>query len=50
MLATNKVFFFFPQNDQRNNSLHLASVEQKKADENVLRLVEEQKVCELLLT
>ena len=32
------------QNDERNNSLQMASAEQKKSDENVLRLVEEQKV------
>ncbi|KAK6915073.1 Factor of DNA methylation 1-5/IDN2, domain XH [Dillenia turbinata] len=30
-------------NDVRNNSLEMASMEQKKADENFLRLVEEQK-------
>ncbi|XP_074284159.1 factor of DNA methylation 1-like [Silene latifolia] len=31
------------QNEERNNSLQMASMEQKRADENVLRLVEEQK-------
>ncbi|KAK6912291.1 Factor of DNA methylation 1-5/IDN2, domain XH [Dillenia turbinata] len=36
------------KNDVRNNSLQMASMEQKKADENVLRLVEEQKVCNLV--
>ncbi|KAF5957196.1 hypothetical protein HYC85_004421 [Camellia sinensis] len=30
-------------NTTRNNSLQMASIEQRKADENVLRLVEEQK-------
>lgn len=37
-------FIFFYQNDMRNSALQLASEEQRKADENVLRLVEEQKV------
>ncbi|KAJ8755540.1 hypothetical protein K2173_019338 [Erythroxylum novogranatense] len=32
------------KNDVRHNLLELASVEQKKADENVLRLIEEQKM------
>ncbi|GJX85487.1 factor of DNA methylation 1-like protein [Tanacetum coccineum] len=31
------------KNEVQNNSLHMASVEQKRADESVLRLVEEQK-------
>ncbi|KAL4559877.1 hypothetical protein LXL04_032023 [Taraxacum kok-saghyz] len=31
------------KNDVQNNSLQMASIEQKKADESVLRLVEEQK-------
>ncbi|KAL6141110.1 hypothetical protein ACLB2K_059401 [Fragaria x ananassa] len=31
------------KNDERNNSLQLASAEQKKADESVLRLFEQQK-------
>lgn len=31
------------QNNMRNNSLQMASIEQKRADENVIRLVEEQK-------
>ncbi|MFS7907116.1 putative XS domain-containing protein [Helianthus anomalus] len=31
------------QNDVRNNSLHMASIEQEKADEGLLRLIEEQK-------
>ncbi|KAI3806919.1 hypothetical protein L1987_22837 [Smallanthus sonchifolius] len=31
------------KNDLQNSSLHKASIEQKKADESVLRLVEEQK-------
>lgn len=31
------------KNDMRNSALQMASAEQKKADENVLRLVEEQK-------
>lgn len=31
------------KNNDRNNSLQMASIEQRKADENVLKLVEEQK-------
>ncbi|XP_043702825.1 factor of DNA methylation 1 [Telopea speciosissima] len=31
------------KNILKNNSLHMASMEQKRADENVLRLIEEQK-------
>ncbi|KAJ9689280.1 hypothetical protein PVL29_014788 [Vitis rotundifolia] len=31
------------KNNERNNSLQMASIEQRKADENVLKLVEEQK-------
>ncbi|KAL9999696.1 putative XS domain-containing protein [Helianthus debilis subsp. tardiflorus] len=31
------------KNDERNSSLHMASIEQKKADEGLLRLIEEQK-------
>ncbi|KAL2935801.1 Factor of DNA methylation 2 [Bienertia sinuspersici] len=31
------------QNDERNQALYMATVEQQKTDENVLRLVEEQK-------
>lgn len=37
-------FILLIQNDVRNSALQLASAEQRKADENVLRLVEEQKV------
>lgn len=36
------------QNEMRNDSLQRATLEQKKADENVLRLVEEQKVLSLI--
>ena len=43
MLCTD--VFVSLQHDLRNNSLQLASLEQKRADENVLRAVEEQKVC-----
>lgn len=42
------MLLYFFQNDQRNSALQMASVEQKKADENVLRLVEEQKVWMLI--
>jgi hypothetical protein len=38
------------QKDLRNESLQLASKEQKIADANVFKLVEEQKVCPLLLS
>ncbi|KAL9239642.1 hypothetical protein vseg_013945 [Gypsophila vaccaria] len=32
------------KNDERNKSLQMASIEQQKADENVLRLIQQQKV------
>lgn len=37
------------QNAMSNSSLQMASLEHKKADENVLKLLEEQKVCVLSL-
>lgn len=43
-LLVSTLFF---QNDERNDELRMASEEQRKADENVLRLVEEQKVSQL---
>ncbi|PIA65420.1 hypothetical protein AQUCO_00100722v1 [Aquilegia coerulea] len=42
-LERNKLDEEKKKNVMRNSSLHMASMEQKKADESVLRLVEEQK-------
>lgn len=42
-------FILLIQNDVRNSALQMASVEQRKADENVLRLVEEQKVSFIIM-
>jgi hypothetical protein len=33
------------QNTTKNSSLQMASLEQLKADENVMKLAEDQKVC-----
>ena len=45
-----ELFLLFFQNAIRNSSLQLASLEQEKADVNVLKLAEDQKVCELFLS
>lgn len=42
-------FILLIQNDVRNSALQMASVEQRKADVNVLRLVEEQKVSFIIM-
>lgn len=39
---------FFFQNAKQNSSLQLAALEQKKADENVMKLAEDHQVCLLL--
>lgn len=44
MLYTLLMLLQFAQTALENSSLELASIEQKKADEDVLRLVEDQKV------
>ncbi|KAK7826636.1 protein involved in de novo 2 [Quercus suber] len=44
-----ELFLFFFQNAIRNSSLQLASLEQEKADVNVLKLAEDQKVYRLVI-
>ena len=44
-----KMDFIFFQNAIKNSSLQMAAMEQMRADENVLKLAEDQKVCQLLL-
>ena len=40
-----KMDFIFFQNAIKNSSLQMAAMEQMRADENVLKLAEDQKVC-----
>jgi hypothetical protein len=42
--AMSAFFFLLFQNAVRNSSLELAALEQQKADEDVLKLAEDQKV------